>query len=129
MALAEPGEEPFHRGEALRAVRLGGRVVRAEEEVLPHGEMGEQPAALQHVREAAVDPRESRQAIDAPAVDLDAARLRGDQPGHAVEEGGLPGAVRAQEGDDLARAHLERDVPQHLEVPVRDREPLDPQHG
>ena len=58
-----------------------------------------------------------------------AARAGGDESGHAVEDGGLAGAVRAEKGDDLSRAHLERDVPEHLEVSVRDREALDAQHG
>ena len=80
VALAEAREERLHRGEALRAMRLGRRMVRAEEEVLPHREVGEQPAALEHVREAAGHPCVGRQRVDAPAVDLDAARLRGDSP-------------------------------------------------
>jgi hypothetical protein len=89
----------------------------------------EQPPALQHVGEAEGHPLVSPQSVDAAPVELDPPVPRPDEPGHAVEEGGLAGAVRAEERDDLALVDLERDVPQDLEIAVGDREPLDLQHG
>ena len=44
------------------------------------------------------------------AVELDAARVRGDQADDHVEAGGFSGAVRPEQANDLAARDLERDV-------------------
>ena len=55
----------------------------------------------------------------------DAAGARRDEPGDRVHQRGLAGAVRPEHGDDLALAHVQRRLPQHLEVAVGDVEVLD----
>src|SRR5581483_8474585 len=128
-ALPEAREESLDPGEALGPVALRRRVIRAELEILPDGEVGEQPAALEDVSQAERDALVGRQAVDRTPGQPDPALARSHQTRDAVEERRLPGAVRTQERDDLALPHLQRHVPQHLEVAVRDRQPLDPEQG
>ena len=65
---------------------------------------------LEH--ESAVRPR----TCDDAAVDEDLARRQADQTVHRVEERGLAAAARADDGDELALAHVEVDAAQHLEL-------------
>src|SRR5690606_54894 len=51
---------------------------------------------------------------DVVAVDQDGAALRPDQTRKHLEHRGLPGAVRAHDGDALAGADVQRDSVQHL---------------
>ena len=49
------------------------------------------------------------------AEDLDRARGRLREPGRAVDQGRLAGAVRAEQAEELARLDLERDAAQRLD--------------
>ena len=59
-------------------------------------------------------PRRARWYIgklrDVAAVELDAAFVGRDQPGDHVEDGGLAGAVRAEQPDRLAAPQFETDA-------------------
>ena len=53
----------------------------------------------------------------------------GHQPGDALERGGLPGAVGAQQRDDRALGHLERDAPERLDAAVERLDPVEVRSG
>jgi hypothetical protein len=85
---------------------VGDRVeVVAEREVLPH----DRDALLLHL---------CGRGTEGPATDVDRARIRFDGAGDALHERRLPGAVLADEGDQLLIADAEIDAVEHLEVPV-----------
>ncbi|MNC85067.1 hypothetical protein D3C83_06420 [compost metagenome] len=50
---------------------------------------------------------------EADVVEMQFAAVHRHQPHHHVEAGGLAGAVRPEQPDDLAAAHLEGDVLHH----------------
>ena len=66
-----------------------------------------------------------RQAVDALALEMDAARPRAQQPRDRVHERRLAGAVGAEEGHDFAGADMQARLPEHLELAVRNVERLD----
>src|SRR5262249_26278173 len=53
-----------------------------------------------------------------PPIDQDPARARGDEAADRVDERTLPGAVAAQQRDDLLRRDGQGDVPRALPAPV-----------
>ena len=58
-------------------------------------------------------------------------RAAGDRlnAGEAAQQRGLAGAVRADDGDDLAGVHREVDAVQHLDAAVARAQALDVKHG
>ena len=60
------------------------------------------------------------------ALEVQLAGVRAVEPGDHVERGGLAGAVRADQADDLALAHVERDVVQRDDAAEAAREVLRP---
>ena len=60
-------------------------------------------------------------------VDVDAAARTTHEPAHGVEDRGLAGAVRTDEGEGLAVGDLERDVVEGGQAAEGDGEPADPQ--
>jgi hypothetical protein len=51
-------------------------------------------------------------------VELNAAALRPDQSHDGLERRGLARAVAAEQANDLARVDVEREIPEHPDVPV-----------
>src|SRR5581483_12492497 len=70
-----------------------------------------------------------RQAVDAGAVEQDPAAAGPQQPGDGPQHGRLAGAVRADQGHDLALLHLERDALERGDVAVVGVEIVDSQHA
>jgi hypothetical protein len=81
--------------------------VAADQQVLVHRELREDLAALGNVAHAGGDDAVGRDVRDLAALVADASARRSDEPGHRAERRRLPGAVRAQQGDDLARRHAQ----------------------
>ena len=54
------------------------------------------------------------------AVVGDFARNRGDDAGDRLEQRGLAGAVRADDGDELTALHVERNAAQRAQAPIGD---------
>ena len=91
----------------------------AESQVVPDGEPGEQSAALRHVRDAEVDDLLDRPSAELPARGRSRRPARiGDHPGQRPQQGGLAGAVRPDQRDDLLLPDRQVDVPQHLHPAV-----------
>jgi hypothetical protein len=78
---------------------------RREFEVLPHREPREQVRLVGHEPELALCRERVRREVD--AVDGDRARVGLEDPRDAAQRRGLARAVRTDEPEHLARAHLE----------------------
>src|SRR6202030_3124273 len=76
-------------------------------------EAAEDRGFLRQIADAEPGALVHRQLGDVAAVELDAALVGFDQPGRHVEHGGLAGAVRAEETDGFALAHIEADAFDH----------------
>ena len=62
---------------------------------------------------------------DVDAVEQDPPGRRAEQPGDRAEQRRLAGAVGSDEGDELARADVERDAVERDDGAVARRQPLD----
>jgi hypothetical protein len=128
LPLAEPREDREDALEPLALVRPRALRVAAEQQVVPHRHLGEELAPLRHLHDPALDDLHRRAAPERRAVERHRAGARPQDAGDRLQRRRLPGAVRADEGDDLAGGHLEGDAPERLDPAVRDLEPLDAQH-
>ena len=116
-AALQPGEvlEDARRLLAQRAPLAAD--VRAHAEVLPDGQLREEAAALGNVRDAGARDRVRLAARDRLAVEDDLAGLAHDSRDRAQRRR-LAGAVGAEQRDDLAFLHRQRDAVQGLDRPV-----------
>ena len=92
-------------------VRLDDLQHRAD--VVLHRQPAEDRRLLRQIADAEPGALVHRQVRDVEAVDLDRAGIGADQPGDHVEDGGLAGAVRAEQPDRLAAAKRQRHVVDH----------------
>jgi hypothetical protein len=89
---------------------------RGEQNVLLARQLRDQVEELEHEPDAvAAQPRQLalRAAVDAPAGQLDGARVGPVQRAEQVQQRGLPRARPADDGHELARAHLDRGAVEH----------------
>ena len=100
-------------GAGPRDGRLGGRpVVQPVEVPDPDRLLGTQLEAEEVLEGAgqAVPPQGHGHRREVDAVDLDAPRGRVVEPGEQLDQGGLPGAVVTDDGDDSTGGQVEGDV-------------------
>src|SRR5574341_1809217 len=126
-ALGEPRKEREDPRERLRARAPALGRPRPQLEVLEHGHRGKELAAFRDVRDPARDDGRGPEPADPPAVELDRAAAERDQATDRAERRRLAGAVRADDRDDLAHAHLERDRPDGGHVAVAGLDPFKPE--
>ena len=112
---AREGGEDALEVACLALVRAG---IRAELQVLAHAEVGEDAPPLGHLDEPGLDDTAGVRACQHLAAEAHFAIPRGQQRADGVVQGGLAGAVAAEERDDLARKHVEGDAAQHLDATV-----------
>src|SRR5207244_11435303 len=93
----DPGGLEKRRQETLAALPR-----RHDHEVLQNGHMGELMGDLESAHHAAVEELMRPAAGDILAIELDATGIRRNESCENVEEGGLAGAIRADEAEDLA---------------------------
>src|SRR5207245_4711901 len=86
---------------------LRGAEVRGHRHVLEDGELPERPRNLERTRDPEVADLVGREAGELLRAEAHRAGGRRERARHAVEEGGLARAVRADEAEDLALLHLE----------------------
>ena len=98
------------RVEPAPEVAAAGQSVAAQLEVVEHGEVGEDAPPLRHQRDTRAEDRLGRLAGHVAPLERHAARGRRHEPGDGAEQRRLARAVGADEGHQLARAHLEGDV-------------------
>src|SRR5262245_7158543 len=99
--------------------------VGAHLEVLEHGQLREELAALGDVRDPAAHDRLARQPVDALPAKADRAARDRYQPGDALEGRGLAGAVGAEERDDGALVYLEGHALEGLDAAVERLDPVE----
>ena len=117
--LAQDGEELEHLLGALRDLVVSVALEPAgEPEVLGDGERREHALAAGHLRHAAAGDLVGRRVGHVAAVEDDRAAARLDEAGDRLQQRRLPGAVGAEQGDDLALVDLEVDAEQHLHAVV-----------
>ena len=125
------GREPelLEHGARPRRGRAGIGVApeRADHHVAQHREPRERPHDLERPRQPERAHPVGRQTRDRPAAEMDRARVRCEEPGDQAERGRLARAVRADERDDLALTHAEREVGDRLETAEPLRQPRDVQ--
>ena len=88
---------PRHQG---RGETLTPLVLRAQTDVVQHGQAGEDPGRLEGADHAALGDRVGGFSGDVLPLEPPAAAVGLLEPGEQVEEGGLAGTVRADESDD-----------------------------
>ena len=118
----EVGEDVFERRGVFRAVtpRVG-----AERQVLRDGQLLENAPPLGDLCHAERHQLVCRGGGDVLAVEKHAPRRFRDEPGEGVHDGGLSGAVRADECDDLARVDVKVNAADRLDEPVIDLQARD----
>ena len=102
--------QPMQVEEEARVTSLPARCTRtSDDEVLAHGELGEQLQPLEGARRARAAPVAAATAPgDVVAVHEHLSAARAQQPGEHAEERRLARAVRPDEADDRASGHRER---------------------
>ena len=106
--------------------RVARRV--AEEDVLGHGQLGEQQQLLEHGGDAGGLRLLRAAEVDLAPVDADRARVRPVDAGDDLDQRRLAGAVLAQQRMDLAGTDVEADVVQRPHAGERLAQALDRQH-
>ena len=116
---AQLGEELQHPldpgGGAIRVVAVDER---GDLQVLPHREVVEDAVATGQQLDAQSGPLLGRHERDRSAVEAHDAVGRSAQPGDDPQDRRLPGAVGPEQGEHLARLHLEADVEEDLDLAV-----------
>ena len=109
LTLAQDGE---HRQRPLETGRDLARRCRVatDQEILEHGELGEDLAALGDVDEAGGDDPVGRPRRDVAALVVDAPSARTHEAGDHPQRRALPTPVGAEQRDDLSRADRERGI-------------------
>jgi hypothetical protein len=124
--------EPREGGEHLVHVARDLGLVLADEgahqQILGDGHAREHAAALGHHCQAALEQLVGSLALGTGAEHVDAAGP-GLGAGDRLEAGGLARAVGADQGDQLAGAHLERDALHGLDAAIGDLEVADLEDG
>ena len=105
-------------GATPRLPRSRSDAERRHLDVLPHGEPAERAAVLEGPGETRPPAAVRPPARDVASFELDRALVREVEAGEEVHERRLPGAVRADEADDLVPVQLERHA---REAPARPR--------
>ena len=82
-----------------------------------------------HLGHALGQHLEGLEAVDGLLLVQDAPLLGGEQGGDGLQGGGFAGPVGPHQHQYLALAHLEANIPQHLQIAVEDVDALDFQHG
>src|SRR6202521_2186063 len=95
----DPGPQPVSAGD------FGG-----DADILEHGELGENLGNLERSGHAERDPLMRGEPRDIAAVEIDGAGGRRKESADQVEEGGLAGAVRSDDGAQFALCHIKRDA-------------------
>ena len=82
----------------------------ADQNVVGERHAGERHVVLERSHQAARRNRVHRQAVDALTAKRNRSGARRDDAGNEIEGGGLAGAVRPDQGQDLAGAQIKRQV-------------------
>ncbi len=110
-------------------MRLRARVITAPiSRFSSTDHVGKDLPPLGDLADAEIADAVARLAGDLFALEADRAARRAVHPGDGADQRGLAGAVRADDGDDLALGDLERDAVERLRVAVEEIEIADGEH-
>jgi hypothetical protein len=123
-ALGEDGKEAVDALQRLPDAPAVHFDVGAHLEVLEHGHLGKDDAALRHIGEPARQHLVRAQAGDLLAVEDDPAARGADEAHDGLEGGGLARAVGTDHAHHLARVHLERDLVEDGDLAVARGQPF-----
>src|SRR4051794_26944224 len=84
--------------------------LRCERDIVGGGEVEQQRGDLERARKAERAAAIRRQESNVAAAERNAAGVRREMPGELTDQRGLASAVRADDGVQLARCDIERDV-------------------
>src|SRR5439155_792081 len=127
--VGEDGEQRVDVLDRRRALGPRARRVRPEEQVLDDAHEGEQAAPLRHLDDPALDPPMRGDGGQILAAEEDASPPRRHEAGDDAQRGGLARSVGADERDDLALAHLERDRRERLHITIEGIDRVKPEQG
>jgi hypothetical protein len=102
-----------------------GAPVPRDPDVLAHGEVAEEADVLECPGDAEAGARVGRERGDRAPAETHLAGRRPVEPRDDVEDGGLASAVRADDREDLAGAHRQRDARDGADAAEPDGEVLD----
>ena len=99
-----------------------------QRDILERRKAGKDRAHLKRSRQAELRARMRGQGGDVAPGELDDPRIRSDEPGNLIDQRGLAGAVRPDDGMQLARHDVERQVVGDDERAERLAQPFQVQH-
>jgi hypothetical protein len=106
-ALGRVVQRPLASQQLPERVPIAARPEEPAADVLEHAQAREDRRDLKAARQASPGDLVGRQAVDAPAVQLDLAGRGREAPADHVEQRGLAGAVRTDDRVARARGHVE----------------------
>ena len=92
--------------------------VRPQDQVVGDAQAPEDLAPLGYVGDPEPDDVGGRDSGDGPAVQPDRSGGGRHQPRDALEQGGFPGPVGADQRHELPRGHVQVHAPEHLDLAV-----------
>ena len=101
----------------------------AEQKILTDGHERKQTASLRHLHDAEIHAPRGGHARELFALEEHPAVARRHQARDYAERRALARGIRADQREDAARRHVERDAEQRLEVAVERIDALKPQQG
>ena len=118
LALLEPGKQGEELVDLVQRPHAFAAGMRPHQKVLVHGQAGEHPAAFGHVGDAQTHALVRRHLPDRPPVEAHLVVVGAEEAADGAQQGGLAGAVRADDGVLLALLDAQRDVEERLEAAV-----------
>ena len=106
-----------------------GTGVGADPDIVEHREIGKQRDVLEGAADADFGDLVRRAGQDALALEQDIALAGLIEPGEAIEERGLAGAVRSDQAEDLALVHVERHAVQRDDAAEHDADVANRKQG
>ena len=94
-----------------------------------HGQMRKQPDVLEGAGDALERALGRARVVHRLALECDLAGVGGQHAGDQIEERGLAGAVRSDQGVDVAGRHLDLEIVERVEAAEALGQPLDRKAG
>src|SRR5262245_47748647 len=113
---------------AAAALRVLAGAARDDQQILERRQLGEHPNELERAADTAPGDLPGPEPVDALAAKAHAARVEPLDPGDAIEQRGLAGAVWADEAVDAPRRQAQRDVVDGRDAAKALAHALDGQH-
>src|SRR5262249_34100756 len=124
LAMTDPDELQRVRDDVAAGAGMG-----ANADIVEHRKIGKQRNVLEGSADADLRDAVRRARQDAHAFHQNVAGARLIEPGEAVEQGGLAGAVRSDQAEDLPLEHVEGDAVERDDAAEMDADVADGEQG